>query len=271
MKSLQSILLAMDSNEAAADAWVEALALAKRFGSTITLLHAISEGGESNPQFDVVAARVEELFEDLAGQAEREGVTVTRPFLIKPGKPSDLLMATAEELKVDLIMIGLGEKPTLERLFVGSTAERVMRRAKTPVWLVRPGRGHTTLERLLVAVDDSQPARAAMNAAVFLARSYTAELGLLTVVPSEGGGRKAVDPRRLENCVKEFDLHMLKVHSLVEEGEVNEGILRGAANDKCQLLVIGSEGRTGLARLWEPNTAERVARRVPCSLLIVKE
>ena len=49
--------------------------------------------------------------------------------------------------------------------------------------LVRPGAAHPEIGRILCACDDSLPAREALGVAAFLARTFVAELGVLTVVP----------------------------------------------------------------------------------------
>jgi len=56
--------------------------------------------------------------------------------LIQEGKPEDIILKTAEEENVDEIIIGKSGKEKIERFFVGSTTERVVRGAKVPVSVV---------------------------------------------------------------------------------------------------------------------------------------
>ena len=53
--------------------------------------------------------------------------------MIKEGKPEDVILKTAQEKKVDEIIIGKSGKHGLERFFMGSTTERVVREANVPV------------------------------------------------------------------------------------------------------------------------------------------
>ncbi len=56
--------------------------------------------------------------------------------MIKDGKPEDVILKVADREKVDQIVMGKSSKDKLERFFVGSTAERVVRGAKIPVTVV---------------------------------------------------------------------------------------------------------------------------------------
>jgi nucleotide-binding universal stress UspA family protein len=56
--------------------------------------------------------------------------------MIKEGKPEEVILKTAEEEEVDQIIMGKSGKDKIERFFVGSTTERVIRGAKVPVSVI---------------------------------------------------------------------------------------------------------------------------------------
>jgi len=56
----------------------------------------------------------------------------------------------------------------------------------------------------------------------------------------------------------------------LEEGHAAVEILRMAEKVRCDLIVLGSHGRTGLRRLLTGSVAEEVLRRAPCPVLVVK-
>jgi nucleotide-binding universal stress UspA family protein len=62
----------------------------------------------------------------------------------------------------------------------------------------------------------------------------------------------------------------LKVDYLVVEGDPARAILKSAAERDCDLIVMGSHGRSGLKRLLFGSVAERVIRKATCPMLIVK-
>lgn len=56
----------------------------------------------------------------------------------------------------------------------------------------------------------------------------------------------------------------------LEEGEPATGILQVAQETGCDLIALGTHGRTGLARLLMGSVAEKVVREATCSVLTVK-
>lgn len=56
--------------------------------------------------------------------------------MIKEGKPADVILKTADEEDVNLIIMGKSGKNGLEKLILGNTTERVVRGAKVPVHVV---------------------------------------------------------------------------------------------------------------------------------------
>jgi nucleotide-binding universal stress UspA family protein len=56
----------------------------------------------------------------------------------------------------------------------------------------------------------------------------------------------------------------------VEEGDAAKGIVNAAQATQCDLIVMGTHGRTGLSRLLMGSVAEKVLRSAPCPVLTVK-
>jgi universal stress protein E len=261
--AIASILVAVDANREACDACDEAGMLARTFGARVDFVHVI----EADRPFPDAAS---ELADELRKRLELAGTEVGPTVLIRVGDPADELVGVARERASDLIVLGAGRKTSLERLLLGSTAEAVIRRSPVPVWLVPPGRSHADVRRIVCAIDESPAAREALAAAAFLARTFVASLTLVNVVPHAAlADRGRPDEGTLPSSAGSLDLHGIDLHTRVEEGAVSEAIVRTSESEHCDLVVVGSARRRGLARLRRANTAERLARRAPCSILAV--
>lgn len=73
--------------------------------------------------------------EKLAREYLPDSIRVT--VLVREGVPYDQIVAAAQELKVDLIIVATEGHGSLSRALVGSTAERVVRHASCPVLTLR--------------------------------------------------------------------------------------------------------------------------------------
>jgi quercetin dioxygenase-like cupin family protein len=62
----------------------------------------------------------------------------------------------------------------------------------------------------------------------------------------------------------------IRVEHRVAEGNASQEILRSAQALKCDLIVMGTHGRTGLDRLLTGSVAEEVLRKAPCPVLVVR-
>lgn len=64
------------------------------------------------------------------------GSSIRVDYQIKEGNPADTILQTIKDEKIDLTVIGSSGKNALDRLFIGSVAENVVRSAKSPVMVV---------------------------------------------------------------------------------------------------------------------------------------
>lgn len=118
---------------------------AERFGSEICLIHVIEPNKkfvafESDPFTPPIPVKNQgghagtEL-EKLAREYLPDSIRVT--VLVREGVPYDQIVAAAQELQVDLIIVATEGHGFLSRALVGSTAERVVRHASCPVLTLR--------------------------------------------------------------------------------------------------------------------------------------
>ena len=134
-----------------------------------------------------------------------------------------------------------------------------------------------TIRAILHPTDFSPLAYHAFDVACALAHDYKARLVLLHVhePPVPVGELVPIEPPDYRESLLR-DLQELKpappieAEYRLEEGSVIEGILRAANETKCDLIVVGTHGRSGLGRMLLGSVAESVLREAPCLVLTVK-
>ena len=87
--------------------------------------------------FDEVKHRVRMLLEQLRDQ--RLGAYARCEIVIDIGDPYEQLMKVAQQRRVDLIVTSTHGRTGLEHLVIGSVAEKIIRHAPCPVFVVRRG------------------------------------------------------------------------------------------------------------------------------------
>src|SRR5262245_50961500 len=136
------------------------------------------------------------------------------------------------------------------------------------------------INTILHPTDFSEYSRYAWDMACALARDHGARLLVVHVrnVPVAVYGEfgtvppETFDPEELKKelaSIAPTD-SSLTVERRLAEGDPAREIVRIARENKCDLIVMGTHGRTGLGRLLMGSTAEQVMRKAPCPVLTVK-
>jgi universal stress protein A len=140
---------------------------------------------------------------------------------------------------------------------------------------------------IVVAVDASPASRAAASLAIWLARAESAKIWFINVVDVARlmplAGSDAPYPEDAIAMVDEESRRMLEevkaraVAAGVDasicstQGDAADEILNAAGERNAGLIVMGTHGRIGVARLFIGSVADAVLRRSSCPVLVTKE
>lgn len=145
-----------------------------------------------------------------------------------------------------------------------------------------------TFRRIVHATDFSPASRAALAKAVELARAARAELTIVHVFASpvldygpEGyaladtyermvASVRAGAQQQLDRLRRRLTRSGVRVRTLLFEGVAHDRIVRAAKSRRADVLVIGTHGRTGLARLFLGSVAARIIATASCPVLTVR-
>jgi nucleotide-binding universal stress UspA family protein len=135
------------------------------------------------------------------------------------------------------------------------------------------------IKSILHPTDFSERSRDAYKLACSLAHDYGARLIVLHVYPpplsyGEMIARRPPDGYEHQLWDQLHQIHVpepgVEVEYWLEEGEPGQLIVSVAIDRHCDLIVMGTHGRTGLPRLLLGSVAEQVLRTAPCPVLTVK-
>lgn len=142
MNGFKRILLPVDFTEHSEMAAAYALRLARQDGSTIHAVHVVNINDDitqlaPTAEFEKKASRkVAALLKDFVA-ARLEGCDKVQTQILS-GVPHREILAYAKSAKCDLVVMGSYGKGGMDRFLVGSTTERVMRKATCPVLVIPP-------------------------------------------------------------------------------------------------------------------------------------
>jgi len=289
---IRTILCPIDLSEFSVAAYCYALSLAEHYQAKVICLHVVEL--QKYPYADYGAyetdfARFCQAISDGGRYQLREfvkrhtGKSIEPDIVIQQGNASDSILSLTESRGIELIVMGTHGRRRFDRLVLGSTTDRVMRRAACPVLVVSnpshnpmctgpDGRHH--LERILYATDFSHNSAGALEYAVSVAAEYGAELTMLHVVEntpdlSRVDAEITSRSEQLNKMIPESERHCLQVNVAVRFGKPFEEINRYAKDSQINMIVMTARGGDALDRAVFGSTTYRVIQLGPCPVLAI--
>jgi nucleotide-binding universal stress UspA family protein len=293
---LKHLLIPVDGSRLAESVLPYGIELAKDLGAMVTLFHVLEEKPPQEIHGQHHLADEEEACQYLSRLADTFPPEVNVERHVHTEKVRNVARSITEhtsELAPDLIVMCAHGEGGLRDMMVGSIAQQVISRARTPVLLIQPRENaieNPQLNCYLVALDGQPDHEQGLPVAVQLARSTRAKLELLTVVPTLGTLRSegAAAGRYLpgtttamldmtESYAKEYlQKHSDRLKSIdlqadihVVRGDPAAQILAVAENTHCDLVVLGTHGRSGMGAFWAGSVASKVVAAARQPLLLV--
>jgi universal stress protein A len=136
------------------------------------------------------------------------------------------------------------------------------------------------IRTILVPTDFSTYAAHALQEAVAVAAHYQAQVLLVHVLPplafwGEDWAQRAEFEAKIQAGAEQqlaavTTSHPEPIETRVLWGDPATTICEVAQTHPCELMVMSTHGRTGLAHVFIGSVAERVVRYAPCNVLIVR-
>jgi len=295
---LQRLLVPVDGSPASGRAIAVACALAGGHGEELIFGEAVNHAAaiaeltvpygipDATPLLDALDSAALSVAADAAERAKAAGLAASSVLL--EGAPASAIVAYAKEHAVDAIVMGTRGARGLERFFTGSTADGVVRAADVPVFVVHEAEGEPppAFRRILIAVDDSDPATAAVDFGIELAAREGGSVVFLHAIPTADLGDKSreygYDPRpildefraaaqpALDKALAAAKARGVAADSSMVEGDPVDEILNAAQAQKADAIAIGTHGRRGLQRLFVGSVAEGVVQRSPIPVVVLR-
>ncbi len=307
MIEIRHILCPIDFSDASRRALDQSMAIARWSGARVTLVHVappLTTTGAAPDAHMVSSIGALPANHDTLRQEMRQFLEVPSAprgdvdLLIREGLPGETIVQQATALRPDLLVMGTHGRSGLTRLVLGSVTEHVLRDATCPTLIVPPHLPDAVpatpalYTSILCPVDFSGASEQALRFAVSLARGSRARLTVLhvlghdlhdtpdmydTVISDSRLNDEDYQQRRslyarqrlLEIVPGAADVDC-QVEVAGPNGPPAHAILRRAAEQQSDLLVLGVQPRTGANLLLAGSTTHDVLRQATCAVLTLR-
>jgi nucleotide-binding universal stress UspA family protein len=288
------VVVATDLTDDAIAPLVRGFGHAAAVGAPVIVCHVVPDVMRHHPLFpqrsenDLVletdlTKRAADLVTEQVGRLLKIGVDAYR-VVVETGRPDEEIVRVAEREGASMVALGAKPRRGVERV-LGRTAERVVRYAHTSVLVARSG--HET-GKVIVPTDFGEGSIPALRLARQLQGAVSIDPVLLHVLELPSAAlTSALAPIGVWVPVSHATVNELEklgqatLANLAAEygfarfeqviGEPADVIVERATALDAEMIVMGSRGRTGFARLVLGSVAEKVIRTSHCSVLVVRE
>lgn len=281
---MKRIVVATDFSERSDRAIRRATLLARTFDAKVTLVHVVDD---DQPQhlIDVSEQATRDLLEELV-KSLREIDGLDCQFRIALGDPFEKITELAREEEADLLVVGPHRRQILQDVFVGTTAERTIRTSDRPV-LMANAVPVGAYRQIMIATDLSDCSANALRAAKGLKLLDKSPASVLYVfdVPATGlMNRASLNEDQIKDYLNNEEqrasldlLAFLADHecrslpSILKPAlsSVEDIVLTVARETSAEAIILGSHGKTGVAKTLLGSTAEKLLRIADRDILVV--
>ncbi len=293
MADYKKLLIPIDFSEHSELAAKQGLSLAAIYKGTVYFLH-VGDDAERSAQ---------RLSKFLAHKIGYE-MPVPVKKLVAQGAPATVILSAARKIGADAIIMGSRGVSGLRHLMQGSVSEKVLRQAHCPVLIIKKPKavssdsyvmpqirdisGTFQVDKILVPLDFSPASKQAFYQALSFASHYNSTIYTLTVfekktkessgnddeehtvVTLRGEKIKLWDafPRLLNESG--YDTSRLRIKRMLLPGDPFAKIESIVEKKEVDLVIMGTNGRTGFEHFLLGSVAEKVLRSLHCSVMTIR-
>jgi len=292
------ILVPLDGSLLAEAALPAAAFLAHRFGARVTLFHVVERNAPSEIHGQSHLGNADDAaayLDRLSRQSFSPGIAVDRHVhATEADNVADSIVAHADELRHDLVIMCSHGRGQALHLFLGSIAQKVIALGSCPVLITRPDRQGGSppffCSDILAPLDGDPDHAQALPVAMEIARACDASLHLVTVVPrfASLSGTAKVSSRmlpatasRILEIASQEARETLRKHlealrgngfaasAYVLRGDPAKTIAKAAGHARINLIVLATHGKTGMEAFWAGSVTHRLCTLTEIPLLLI--
>ena len=292
------ILVPIDGSTLAESALPAAAFLAEKLHARVTLMHVVERNAPAEVHGQPHLKHPQDAERYLRELAKRSFPKRCQVDChVHTNEVDDVagsIVAHAEELAHDLVIMCSHGRGAALHLFLGSIAQSVIARGSQPVLITHPdeqGRAPAfTCRHILVPMDNNPEHAQALPVSKELARACGATLHLAAVIPDLAtlSGDKAAAGRLLpgttsrlldlatqdaEHCFKDIEDGLrregFQASAHVLRGDPASVIVEAAVRAQIDLIVLGTHGKTGMDAFWAGSVAHRICSQSRIPLLLI--
>jgi len=264
---MKRILVPVDFSKEAEAAARVAASIAKKTNSEIFLVHMLElpvttiDPAEMNtissePQIIYFMKLAHKKFETFKKLSFFKGLRVIETVQFQHAFSGIIDESTKNN--IDLIVMGSQGASGLQEMFIGSNTEKVVRKSKVPVLVIKKNVKNFDIKNILFASDFNKESKSTFHRVVDFANLFEAKINLLYVNTIHNFNTSDNIEKRITKFMKDFDFDNYTTN-VYNDISVEKGILSFGRKINADLIALNTHGRSGLSQLFNGSIGQELA------------
>lgn len=264
---MKRILVPVDFSKEAENAAKIASDIARKTNSEIFLVHMLElpvstiDPAEmstisSEPQIIYFMKLAHEKFEKFKQLPFFKGLRVIETVQFQHAFSG--IINESEKNKIDLIVMGSQGASGLQEMFIGSNTEKVVRRSKVPVLVIKQDVEHFQVKDIIFASDFNKESKTTFHRVIEFANLFEATIHLLYINTIHNFNTSRNIENRIKRFMKDFDFDNYTTN-IYNDISIEKGILSFGREIDADLIALNTHGRSGLSQLFNGSVGQELA------------
>lgn len=264
---MKRILVPVDFSKEAENAAKIASDIARKTDSEIFLVHMLElpvstiDPAEmstisSEPQIIYFMKLAHEKFEKFKQLPFFNGLRVIETVQFQHAFSG--IINESEKNKIDLIVMGSQGASGLQEMFIGSNTEKVVRRSKVPVLVIKQDVEHFQVKDIIFASDFNKESKTTFHRVIEFADLFQATIHLLYINTIHNFNTSRNIENRIKRFMKDFDFDNYTTN-IYNDISIEKGILSFGREIDADLIALNTHGRSGLSQLFNGSVGQELA------------
>ena len=264
---MKRILVPVDFSKEAESAAKVAASIARKTGSEIFLVHMLElpvttiDPAEMNtisrePQIIYFMKLAHEKFEKFKKLPFFKGLRVVETIQFQHAFSG--IINESEKNNIDLIVMGSQGASGLQEMFIGSNTEKVVRRSKVPVLVIKESIEDFTVKDIVFASDFNKESMGTFQNVINFADLFGAKIHLLYINTIHNFNTTKNIEARIARFMEDFDFSNY-TKNIYNDISIEKGILSFSRDKDADLIALNTHGRSGLSQLFNGSVGQELA------------
>lgn len=275
---MEKILVPIDFSKSSEYASKMAAKIAQKSGSIIYLLHIVElpsgiadMGSRSNfsiPESMLYLRKIRERILDFKDRFFSEYQEVHH--LIRFQNPYEGILACADKINADLIIMGSKGHSDFEEIFIGSNTEKVVRKSTKPVLVVKKDSEKFKMKNLVFASSfKNDDKKEVLRKLIEFATIFDSKIHLLKVTTPSNFESTLEAKEKIKAFIAEFTLpkHSITIYNDIS---IEKGILNFSQEINADLIALSTHGRSGLSHLFSASVTKNLSKNALKPMLTIR-